>query len=189
MKKIALFISGRGSNMAAMVEHCKGGILEGLAKVSLVVSNQKKAEGLALAAAAAIPRVVVESEGLERLVFEQKLVKILDDYELDYIVLAGFMRILSPFFLQKYPNKIINIHPADTRQHQGLNGYQWAWEQRLKTTKITVHYVSALLDKGEIIGQISLDLEGVLSLEELEKKGLKIEHWFYSQMLKKIILQ
>jgi phosphoribosylglycinamide formyltransferase-1 len=86
-----------------------------------------------------------------------------------------------------YEGRIINIHPADTQQHQGLNGYEWAFEQGLKTTKVTVHYVDEGLDTGSIIEQYAVDLSNATTLEEVERLGLAVEHANYSRAIKRVI--
>ena len=186
MKRIAIFISGRGSNMKAIVEQCKNGILKGVAEPVLVFSNQPEAEGLIYAKNIGISTESIASKGIKRVEFDNKVINLLEEYKPDYIVLAGYMRILSPDFIQKYPKKIINIHPADTTIHQGLHGYEWAWENKLNETKITVHFVDEGLDTGSIIAQEKVNLEGVKSLEEVEDRGLAVEHQLYSVTLKKI---
>ncbi len=186
MKNIAIFISGRGSNMKAIVESCENGILKGNAKPILVFSNKTTAPGLEYAKTKGIPTEVISSKGKKRVDFDQEVLELLKSYTPDYIVLAGYMRILSPAFTQAYPKRIINIHPADTLVHQGLNAYQWAFDNQLKQTKITVHYVDEGLDTGQIIDQATVNLEGATSLEEVEQRGLEVEHQFYSQALKKV---
>lgn len=182
-KRIALFISGRGSNMKAIVEQCQGGILKDLVEVVLVFSNKQDAGGLEHAQQLGLETHSIESRGLKRTNFDQKVLTLLSDYQLDYIVLAGYMRVLSSAFVAAYPKQIINIHPADTAQHQGLNGYGWAFEKGLETTKVTVHYVDEGLDTGAIIAQHPVDLKGASTLEEVERRGLAVEHYFYSKTL------
>jgi phosphoribosylglycinamide formyltransferase-1 len=131
-------------------------------------------------------RSSIVSKGLKRTEFDSRVLNLLEEYNPDFIVLAGYMRILSAEFIQKYPKKIINIHPADTTKHQGLHGYEWAWNNKLKETKITVHFVDEGLDTGSIIAQKTVNLEGVKSLEEVEGRGLALEHKLYSETLKKI---
>jgi phosphoribosylglycinamide formyltransferase-1 len=186
MTRIAIFISGRGSNMKAIVAQCKSGILKGLAEPVLVFSNQPEAEGLVYAEKMGIKTASITSKGLKRTEFDKKVLNLLSEYNPDFIVLAGYMRILSPEFIQKYPKKIINIHPADTTKHQGLHGYEWAWENELEETFITIHYVDEGLDTGSIIAQEKVNLEGVKTLEEVEGRGLAVEHQLYSETLKKI---
>jgi phosphoribosylglycinamide formyltransferase-1 len=183
MKTIAIFISGRGSNMKAIVESCENGILKGIAKPVLIFSNKASAAGLEYAKTKNIKTEVIPSKGKKRLEFDQEVIKMLTNYDIDCIVLAGYMRILSPDFTQTYPKRIINIHPADTNKHQGLDGYSWAFKEQLKQTKVTVHYVDEGLDTGQIIGQAEVDLKGAQTLEEVEKRGLAVEHRFYSEAL------
>lgn len=187
-KRIAIFISGRGSNMKAIVKQCQTGILKDLAEVVLVFANKEEAAGLDFAKSQGLETQWIASKGLKRTTFDQKVLTLLEDYTIDYIVLAGYMRILSSAFVQAYPKQIINIHPADTTKHQGLDGYGWAFEQKMKSTTVTVHYVDEGLDTGTIIEQHPVDLEGAETLEEVEKRGLAVEHQFYSKVLQKLIL-
>lgn len=186
MKKIAIFISGRGSNMTAIIEQCQNGILKGIAEPVLVFSNKADAAGLKYAKSKGIDTMFMESKGLKRADYDSLVLDIIEPYQPDYIVLAGYMRILSPVLVNAYPKRIINIHPADTTQHQGLHGYEWAWENKLEETKITVHYVDEGLDTGSIIAQQSVDLRAAESLEVVEKRGLAVEHKLYSETLKVI---
>ena len=96
------------------------------------------------------------------------------------------MRIISPFLVKAYKGKIINIHPADTREHQGLHAYEWAFDNNFGTTKITVHYVTEELDAGQIIAQADVDLNGAHTLEEVEERGLAVEHILYPETLKQL---
>ena len=185
-KRIAIFISGRGSNMETIVRNVQDGILKDVCEVALVLSNKENAYGLTVAESLGVPTAVIVSKGKKRAEFEQELIDFLKPYQIDYIVLAGFMRILSPLFVRAYKNRIINIHPADTAQFQGIGGYEWAFEKRLQTTKITVHFVDEGVDTGKIIAQKEVDLRGAESLEEVEKRGLKVEHEFYSEALLKL---
>jgi phosphoribosylglycinamide formyltransferase-1 len=173
--------------MLRIVEESQGGILRLLCKVSAVVSNVAEVEGLRSARSKDITAVTVPSLGKSREDFEKDLFDKLQLWKPDYIILAGFMRILSADFIRKFPRRIINIHPADTNRHRGLNGYGWAFKNKLSKTKITVHYVDENLDAGEIIEQRDVDLSGVKSEEEVRKRGLAVEHEFYSQVLKKVL--
>jgi phosphoribosylglycinamide formyltransferase 1 len=188
MKKIAIFISGRGSNMKAVVEQCQAGVLKDLAEVVLVFANKPAAAGLEYAKSQGLEVQSIASKGKKRVDFDLSVLELLKNYAVDYIVLAGYMRVLSPAFIQAYPNKIINIHPADTQQHQGLHAYEWAFEQQLSSTKITVHYVDEGMDTGSIIEQATVNLEGADTLEEVERRGLSVEHQFYSDVIRKLLL-
>ena len=182
-------ISGRGSNMLAITKNVQSGILNGICKIQTVFSNKKDAAGLQIAEELGISTHVITSKGKKRKTYDTMLLKWLKFQNPDYIILAGYMKILSLEIIREFPKKIINIHPADTNKHQGLHGYNWAWENKLQETKVTVHYVDAGLDTGEIIGQKSVDLNGCNSLKEVEQRGLSIEHNFYSECLAKVFFE
>ena len=169
--------------MEAIIREVKFGVLKGIAEVTLVFSNNPDAAGLETAKQEGIKTTCINSKGKKRQEFDSEVIEMLSKYEFDYIVLAGYMRILSETFVEKYRKRIINIHPADTKKHQGLHGYEWAFENNLKETKITVHYVDVGLDTGEIIAQATVDLTGAENLEDVEKRGLAVEHRFYSETL------
>ena len=185
-KRIAVFISGRGSNMEAIVRETRQGILKDVCEVVLVLSNKAGAKGLEIARQWNVPTAVIPSKGKSREAFEREVIAFLEPYRPDYIVLAGFMRILSPVFIRAYKNRIINIHPADTKLFQGVGGYEWAFKNKLTSTKITVHFVDEGVDTGPIIAQYEVDLKGAGTLEEVERRGLKAEHEFYSKALKEL---
>jgi phosphoribosylglycinamide formyltransferase-1 len=189
MIKMVIFISGRGSNMEGLIKATQEGILKGIAEPVLVFSNQPEAMGLTLAQALDVPTLSLDAQGLKRTAYDQKVIEILKDYAFDYLILAGYMRILSSEFIRNYPQKIINIHPADTRLHQGLHAYEWAFQNQMSETKITVHYVNEGVDTGQIIAQTSVDLSGAQTLDEVEQRGLAIEHQFYAQTLKELFLK
>lgn len=186
VKRIAILISGRGSNMEAILKEARDGILKGCCQVVLVVSNRCDAPGLNIAQDMAVKTVCVESKGKDSTTFDRQLLDILEPYRLDYLVLAGFMRILSPLVVDRYRNRIINIHPADTALYQGARGYAWAFESGRSSTTITVHYVDEGVDTGPIIAQTDVDLTGAKTLEEVENRGLAVEHRFYSQVLHQV---
>ncbi len=187
LKKIVIFISGRGSNMQRIIEETRQGILKDKAEVVLVFSDRAGAPGLEIAKQYNIPVASLSPEGMTREEFFEKVSDILEKVDFDLLVLAGFMRILSPSFVRKYQGKIINIHPADTRKHQGLGAYKWAFENKLDKTYITVHYVDEGVDTGKIIAQAPVDLQGVSSLKEVEERGLQVEHKLYPETILKLI--
>ncbi|MCD4793528.1 MAG: phosphoribosylglycinamide formyltransferase [Bacteroidales bacterium] len=186
MTKIIIFISGRGSNMEAILKEIQNGILTGIAETVLVFSDKKDAIGLQTAKTYGIKTASISAKGKNRKAFDNEVIDLLENYNFDYIVLAGYMRILSENFVKTYKNKIINIHPADTNLHQGLHAYDWAFENKMQKTKITVHYVNEGVDTGKIIAQKEVDLKGANTLEEVEKRGLAVEHSFYSETLRNI---
>lgn len=186
--RLAIFFSGRGSNMVAIAEQAQRGILQPYCQVALAFTNNPQAGGIALAHQMQLPVVCLPlSKGQSREEYDRQVVQILYEHQIDMVVLAGYMRILSPWFIAAYCGKIINIHPADTRQHQGKEGYAWAWEQRLSQTLITVHLVDEGLDTGLILGQHPVDLVGATTLAEVEQRGLAVENRFYSEVLREYL--
>lgn len=187
MKKIIIMISGRGSNMKAIAENIQNGILKDMCRIQSVFSNKTDAVGLQIAKELRIQNHCIPSKGKKSKTYNALLLDWLKKENPDFIVLAGYMKILSPEINRKFPKKIINIHPADTSQHQGLHGYDWAFENKFKTTKVTVHYVDEGLDTGEVIGKKDVDISECKTIEEVEQIGLKVEHEFYSECLLKIL--
>ena len=185
-KRIAIFISGRGSNMETIVQQAQNGILNEVCEVVLVFSNKPQAKGLEIAKELGIETASIPSKGKQREDFDREVVQLLESYRLDYIVLAGFMRILSPVLIQAYKNRIINIHPADTDEFQGIGAYEWAFRNKKQATKITVHFVDEGVDTGQVIAKADVDLRGADTLEEVERRGLAVEHRFYSEALLQI---
>ena len=186
MKRVAIFISGRGSNMTAILRQVENGILKGLCKVVLILSNKPDAKGLETARQFGIQTVCIPSKGKKREQFDLEVVDHLKPLNIDYIVLAGFMRILSPVIIRQYKNRIINIHPADTDEFQGIGAYEWAFENNKQETKVTVHFVDEGVDTGPVIAKEVVNLNGVKSLEDVEKRGLEVEHRFYSEALSQV---
>ncbi len=185
--RLAILLSGRGSNMLALVKATQTGILRELAEVAVVFSNQPGAPGLDAAAALGCPTAALPSQGRKRAEFDTDAAALLQQYRPDWVVLAGYMRILSPAFIQPFAGRILNIHPADTHQHQGLHAYEWAFENQLPETKITVHLVDEGLDTGPVLAQQAVDLRGAHTLAEVERRGLAVEHELYAETLAELI--
>ncbi|WP_223652664.1 phosphoribosylglycinamide formyltransferase [Hymenobacter psoromatis] len=181
--RLAILLSGRGSNMLALAEAVRAGALRGLAEVAVVFSNDPAASGLAAAADLGLPTASLPSKGRKREAFDLEVVDILWGYQPDYVVLAGYMRVLSPAFVRAFAGRIVNIHPADTHQHQGLHAYEWAYDNHLAETKITVHLVDEGLDTGPILAQRVVNLIGADTLAEVQRRGLAVEHVLYAETL------
>ena len=186
--RLAILLSGRGSNMLSLVQATQSGVLKELAEVVVVFSNQPDAPGLELAAAHGCPVAALPSQGRQRETFDAEAAALLQQYRPDFVVLAGYMRILSPAFIQPFAGRILNIHPADTHQHQGLHAYEWAFDNQLPETKITVHLVDEGLDTGPILAQQTVDLRGADTLAEVERRGLAVEHELYARALASLIM-
>lgn len=188
MKRIAIFLSGRGSNMEAIRRHASTGILHDCCRIVLVFSQNPKAAGLQLASHAGLPILTLDRLGQGRASFYRQVYARLEPYFIDYIVLAGFMDILPSAFVQNYPRRIINIHPADTALHRGLGAYEWAFRTGRSETTITVHYVDEGVDTGPVIAQMRVDLTGVTTLAEVKNRGLNVEHQLYSRALREVFM-
>ena len=182
-KRLALLFSGRGSNLEALARSASCGVLAPLAEVAVAFSNRPDAPGLAAARGLGLPTLCLPSKGRERETFDLELADLLASYRPDWLALAGYLRVLSPAFVRRFSGHIVNVHPADTRAHQGLHGYRWAFEQGLAQTLVTVHLVDEGLDTGRILAQRPVDLRGVGTLEEVERRGLAVEHALYPEAL------
>jgi phosphoribosylglycinamide formyltransferase 1 len=183
-KRVAILISGRGSNMAALIEAAKADDYPAL--IVLVVSNLPDAPGLVYARGANIPTAVVDHRpfGADRAAFERALDNVLTSQRIDLVCLAGFMRLLTPWFVKRWSGRLLNIHPALLPQFKGLHTHRRALEARVKQHGATVHFVAAEMDSGPIILQDSVPvLEGDTE-EALAHRVLAIEHRLYPQALR-----
>ena len=186
MTRIAILISGRGSNMSALLERCRDGSLGEVCEPVVVFANDPEAPGLENAGNLGVPTACVPSRGRKRRAFDRDLVAAMLPHRPDLLVLAGFMRILTPEVISRWPDRIINIHPADSRAYQGAHGYEWAWDEGLEETLITVHLVDEGMDTGPILDQAVVDLRGAKDLDEVKRRGLAVEHLFYPDVLERI---
>ena len=155
MKNIVVLISGRGSNFVAIAQACEreNWAAEGI-RISLVLSNRPDAAGLERAKEMGIETAVVDHKAFEtREDFERAMIEIIDKHNPDVVVLAGFMRVLTPVFVDHYEGKILNIHPALLPLFKGLDTHNRALQAGVRVHGCTVHFVSSELDGGAIIGQ------------------------------------
>ena len=183
MHKFITLISGRGSNLAAM---CKAGLAP---YISCVISNNPNAKGIEIAKKNNIPVCIVNHRDfISRENFEQAISLVIDNFPSQLIVLAGFMRIFSPWFIEKYPQKIINIHPSILPAFTGANAQQQAFDAKVKTTGATVHFITEKLDHGPIIasGAMAINHDND-DVDTLCNKILKLEHILYPFVIKKIL--
>jgi len=183
MKKIVILISGRGSNMQAIVQASQS--QQWPAQIAAVISNKPDAAGLAYAASQGIPTSVVESKAFsDRESFDAALQQTIDGFQADLIVLAGFMRILTPQFVQHYENRIMNIHPSLLPSFVGLHTHQQALDAGVKFHGATVHFVTAELDHGPIIDQACVRIEDGDTEDTLAQKLLAKEHQIYPRAVR-----
>ncbi|MEW6709270.1 MAG: phosphoribosylglycinamide formyltransferase [Candidatus Riflebacteria bacterium] len=190
MIRAAVFISGRGSNLAKIIQQCQAGTLRECCRLVGVVSNRPEAGGVEIAKNAGLPVIVFPAEKEQtREKYDKALLKKISEWKPEIIILAGFDRILSKVMVKAFPNKILNIHPADPKLFRGLNGYKWAFENRLESTRVTVHLVDEGVDTGPVLATAVVSLTGAASLEEVEARGLAVEHRLYPKAVRQFVLQ
>jgi len=183
-KRVAVLISGRGSNMAALIEAAKA--KDYPAEIVLVVSNRPEAGGLLVARAAGIATETVDHTKFsgDRNRFEHEIQSILEKYQIEIICLAGFMRLLTANFLERWQWRILNIHPALLPDFKGLDTHKRVIDAGVKIHGATVHFVVPELDSGPVIAQGAIDVRPGDSEEALAVRVLKVEHRIYPLALK-----
>lgn len=186
MKRIAILISGTGTNMLSL---CKSMIKEKYAKPVLVLSDQKQAKGLRAAEGLGINAKYIDPSEYKnnRDSFDKKIVSELKDVQTDLVCLAGFMRILGPYFISQFPNNIINIHPSLLPKYKGLKTHLRALKSHDEEVGCTVHRVTEKIDDGLILGQASVPISTSDNPESLARKVLRLEHVLYPIVLKRLM--
>ncbi len=181
--KTAILISGRGSNMRCLIEACQNPLYP--AEIALVISNKENALGLDFAQKNGIKTAFIDHKKFTtRQEFDQQIAKIIDEHNCQVICLAGFMRILSAWFVEKYKNKIINIHPSLLPAFKGDKAVADAINYGVKITGCTTHFVVYETDCGKIIKQAAVKVSKSDNKETLSAKILKQEHKIYPPSLK-----
>jgi phosphoribosylglycinamide formyltransferase-1 len=183
MKKLVILISGRGSNMEAIVKACA---VQGWpAEVAAVISNRPDASGLAFAAGMGIATAVVDHKAFDsRDAFDAELARVIDSFAPDLVVLAGFMRILTPGFTTHYARRLLNIHPSLLPAFTGLHTHERALEMGCKLVGATVHFVTAELDHGAIVIQAAVPVLAADDAKTLAARVLQAEHRIYPQAVR-----
>lgn len=185
--KIGILISGRGSNMVALVDAVKSGEIPA-SNVAVVISDKPQAAGLQKARERGIEALVIERNGRSREEHDAQIVGELKKRGVELVCLAGYMRVLSPSFVQAFPNRIINIHPSLLPSFPGLDAQQQALDAGVEVTGCTVHYVDELLDHGPVILQREVPRLPGDTVETLSARILAEEHSVYVEAVKKIVL-
>lgn len=184
--RLVILISGRGSNMRAIVEMIEEQDLS--AQVCAVISNQSQAEGLHWAKQHGLPaRCVAHRDYATRVEFDQALRQEIDRYQPDYVLLAGFMRVLSPFFVEHYAGRLINIHPSLLPCFPGLHTHEQALQAGVQFHGSTVHFVTPVLDHGPIIAQSTVPVLAQDDADSLAKRVLATEHIIYTEAVRWLI--
>jgi phosphoribosylglycinamide formyltransferase 1 len=185
-KRIGVLLSGRGSNFEALADSVDVGRIPG-AEIAIVISNQPDAPGLKKAEQRGIPARMIPSKGLQREAYDRQVVAVLLEYKVDLICLAGYMRLLSPYFVAAFPGKILNIHPSLLPSFPGLESQKQALEHGVKFAGCTVHFVDENLDAGPIILQAVVPVLDNDDEHSLSQRILKEEHRIYSEAVKLIL--
>ncbi|MEP6997647.1 MAG: phosphoribosylglycinamide formyltransferase [Betaproteobacteria bacterium] len=175
MKRLVILISGRGSNMAALIDAVRAGGIN--ATIAIVISNRPAAAGLGIAAAAGIATSVIDHRAFaDRLEFERALSAAIDAQSPDLIVLAGFMRILSPAFVARYAGRLLNIHPSLLPAYPGVDTHRRALADGVRIHGCTVHFVTADVDHGPIVAQGAVAVQDGDDEATLAARVLAVEH-------------
>ena len=182
-RKIAVFISGRGSNLKNLIKHSKK--KNSLIKIILVISNNPDAKGLKYASKSKINIYGIKFKSKSN--FENNSLKLLKKYNIDLLCLAGFMKILSGNFINKFSKPILNIHPSLLPKYKGLNTHERAIKNKDKFAGASIHKVTEKLDSGKVILQKKVKILKSDTVRSLEKKVLKIEHQIYPIAIDKFL--
>jgi phosphoribosylglycinamide formyltransferase-1 len=184
-RRLGILLSGRGSNFEAIADNVAAGTID--AEITVVISNRLEARGLETARSRGLNAVCIPSKGLEREVYDRMVVAELRKHQVDLVCLAGFMRLLSAYFVREFPLGILNIHPALLPSFPGLDAQHQALEHGVKISGCTVHFVDEHLDAGPIIVQAAVPVLDDDTAESLSVRILKQEHRMYSEAIRIVL--
>jgi phosphoribosylglycinamide formyltransferase-1 len=180
---LGVLVSGSGTNLQAIIDASEETSYP--AEVAVVISNNPEAYALKRAGEKKIPTAVIPHRNFKsREDFEKEIASKLDQSGVDLVVLAGFMRVLSPYFMRRYPNRVMNIHPALLPSFPGTGAIEKAWSYGVKVTGVTVHFVDEGTDTGPIILQKEVPVEEKDDLKSLEEKIHRVEHQLYPEAIR-----
>ncbi len=185
MKRLGILLSGRGSNFLAIADSIAVGRLD--AEIAVVISNRANAPGIAAAQQRGLRVTMLPSKGIEREDYDARLAAELDRAGVELICLAGYMRLLSPHFIQRYPLRILNMHPSLLPAFPGLDMQQKAIDHGVKVSGCTVHFVDEGLDSGPIVKQAAVPVFDDDTAESLAARILKEEHRIYSEAIALVV--
>lgn len=185
--RIGILLSGRGSNFLAIAEAIAHGILKGKAEIAVVISNVAEAPGLERARQMGLETALFVSQGRKRAEHDADVAACLRDHNVDLIILAGYMRLLSPEFVAAFPNKILNIHPSLLPAFPGLDAQTQAFDYGCKVAGCTVHFVDEKLDHGVIILQRAVSVEAIEDAHTLAEVLLIEEHQAYPEAIARVL--
>ena len=185
MKKLGILLSGRGSNFEAIANSVDSKKIN--AGIAVVISNKPNALGLERARKRDIPAVCIPSKGLQREEYDRQLVALLREKKVDLVCLAGFMRLVSAYFVKEFRHRILNVHPSLLPAFPGLEGQKQALDYGVKFTGCTVHFVDEHLDAGPIIKQAAVPVSDDDTEETLSIRILKEEHRIYTEAINLVL--
>jgi len=185
-KQIGVLLSGRGSNFEALADSVAAGRIPNT-EISIVLSNRENAPGIEKARARNIEARAIPSKGLEREAYDRLVVAALEKKKVDLVCLAGYMRLLSPYFVRAFPNRILNIHPSLLPAFPGLEPQRQALEHGVRFSGCTVHFVDENLDAGPIIVQAVVPIEDKDTPDTLAARILKEEHRIYTEAVRIVL--
>ena len=185
-KRIGVLLSGRGSNFEALAESVRLGRIPN-AEIAIVISHREGAAGIQRARARGIPAEVIPSKGLEREAYDRQVVSALQAARVDLVCLAGYMRLLSPHFIQAFRGRILNIHPSLLPAFPGLEAQRQALDHGVKIAGCTVHFVDENLDAGPIVLQSAVPVRDDDNEESLSSRILAEEHRIYTEAVRIVL--
>jgi len=182
LKNLGILLSGRGSNFTAIATNVRAGKIPN-ARIAVVISNKASADGIETAKKLNLTTAVIPSKGKDREVHDREVVDALKQHKVDLICLAGYMRLLSPWFVQQFPQRILNIHPSLLPSFPGLEARQQAFAYVVKVAGCTVHFVDEELDHGAIIVQKTVPVLEMDDEHALAERILEQEHIAYTEAI------
>ena len=186
MKRLGILLSGRGSNFLAIAENIKSGKLPGC-EIAVVISNKADAPGLDIARTLGLHAIAIEARGRKRAEHDAEIIASLRDHNVDLVCLAGYMRLLSPGFIQAFPERILNIHPSLLPAFPGLDAQEQAVAYGVQIAGCTVHFVDEQLDHGVIVLQRSIPVLPTDDAQTLSARILEQEHIAYSEAIARVL--
>jgi phosphoribosylglycinamide formyltransferase 1 len=186
LHRIGILLSGRGSNFLAIADSVAAGRIPS-AEIAVVISNKAEAPGLAAARERGLTALAIEASGRKRAEHDAAIIAALQQHRVDLICLAGYMRLLSPGFIQAFPQRILNIHPSLLPAFPGLDAQQQAFEYGVKVAGCTVHFVDEQLDHGVIILQRAVSVGELEDAHALSERILAEEHIAYSEAVTRVL--
>jgi phosphoribosylglycinamide formyltransferase-1 len=185
-KKLGILLSGRGSNFLAIADNIAKGTLSGC-EIAVVISNKADAPGLAAARERGLKAIAIEARGRKRAEHDDEIVACLRDHNVDLVCLAGYMRLLSPQFVQAFPQRILNIHPSLLPAFPGLDAQEQALAYGVQVAGCTVHFVDEQLDHGVIVLQKTVPVLEGDDAQTLAERILEQEHIAYSEAISRVL--